>query len=148
MTYGWPQPRPSNFHWCDRHFVSSWLFPGHHKVMRSTRACLDFRFYGPFSPELGPISTPGFIPFVSRLPDDLSACFAQVAEQGIGLISRWKMASCHPFQQQDETQGLTDQPSASSAWHPPPCYREILTSCFAQPEVQLTVGLLLFRVVD
>lgn len=37
-----------------------------------------------------------------------------VAEQGIGLIASdgWKVASCFPFQQQDETQALADQPSA------------------------------------
>lgn len=45
---------------------------------------------------------------MSRLPGDLSASHAQLIEQGTGLISRWKMASCHPFQQQDEMQGLTD----------------------------------------
>ncbi|KAM7061786.1 uncharacterized protein M8220_001782 [Acridotheres tristis] len=45
---------------------------------------------------------------MSRLPGDLSASHAQVIEQRIGLISRWKMASCHPFQQRDEMQELTD----------------------------------------
>lgn len=50
FTYGWPRLRLSNFHQYARCFVSSWLFPGHHKVMRSTRAWVDFRFCGPFSP--------------------------------------------------------------------------------------------------
>lgn len=108
MTYRWPRLRLSNFHQYDRCFVSSWLFPGHHNVMRSTKAWVDFRFCDPFSPESWPISSPRFIPFMSRLPGDTSACFAHVAEQGIGLIFRWEMASCHPFQQQDEIQGLTD----------------------------------------